>query len=74
MEIWLIKISKQGPLAWQYMLIKIFLPPAFIQSFFLINSVYFMSYDEANMMEMKGQQLQNPELSDMNLTVLLKIQ
>lgn len=33
-----------------------------------------MSYDEANMMEMKGQQLQNPELSDMNLLVLLKIQ
>lgn len=31
-----------------------------------------MSYDEANMMEMKGQQLQNPELSDMNLLVLLK--
>lgn len=33
-----------------------------------------MSYDEANMMEMKGQQLQNPELSDTNLLVLLKIQ
>lgn len=30
-----------------------------------------MSYDEANMMEIKGQQLQNPKLSDMNLLVLL---
>lgn len=74
MEIWLIKNSKQGPLAWQYIMIKVFLPPTFIQSSFLINSVYFMSYDEADMMEMKGQQLQNPELSDMNLLVLLKIQ
>lgn len=53
MEIWLINISKQEPLAWQYFMIKIFLPPAFIQSFFLINSVYFMSYDEGNIMEMK---------------------